>query len=363
MLQITGSSVKLGLIMMTAAIPRAVLMLLGGAVIDRVSARNVLIVTALARAAIVALVAGLASAGLLVTWHLVALALLFGTADAFSLPAASAIMPSVVAPADLQQANALSQGAVMAATMAAPAPAGWTIRRWGVPVALWADAVSFLVMIAALVRLPAARRPAAAARRHMFGAIADGIRYVVVDAGLRNMMLMIGVLNLCTTGPFNVGLPWLAETRFGSATVYGSLLSCFGAGAGAGMVLAGVKRRFRHRGLVLLAIVVVLGAGMPLIGILRSFTGVALVMAAIGLANGFAGVVMTAWMQERVDAQYLGRVMSLLMFAAVGLMPLSLLVSGLVAQAHIAALFIASGGLVVGAGIVGLASGATRSID
>ena len=48
-LQQTGSAVAMGAIMMAGAIPRAVLMLMGGAVSDRVSARKIMMATATAR--------------------------------------------------------------------------------------------------------------------------------------------------------------------------------------------------------------------------------------------------------------------------------------------------------------------------
>jgi MFS family permease len=363
-IQVTGSSLTLGAIMMTAAIPRAVLMLMGGAVIDRFSARDVLMTTAVGRAVIVAGVAGLTAAGLIATWHLYVLALLFGIADAFSLPAANALMPSVVVPSDLQQANAVFQGSMMTGVMLAPAPAGWAIKKWGVAPAFWADAVSFVAVIAALVRLPATR-PAAAGggRSNMLASITDGLRYVMADVPLRNFVLMLGMLNLCTTGPFNVGLAWLAKVRFGSAVAYGSFMSSYGAGALGGMLLAGTMRKMRHRGALLLVIAVALGTGMPLIGLARQVSVVALAMAVIGASGGFASIIMTAWMQERVEVAYLGRVMSVLMFAAVGLMPLSLFVSGVVSQSHVGALFVAAGVLVVLTGIGSLVSRATREID
>ncbi len=371
-LQLTGSSVALGAVMMTAAVPRAVLMLMGGAVIDRFSAREVLIATALSRAVIVGVVAGLTSLHLVATWHLYALALLFGIADAFSMPAGNALMPSVVEPVHLQQANAVFQGSMMTTTMVAPAPAGWVIKRWGIAAALWLDAISFAAVIAALVRLPPRESSAASgtspiaannSRPDMLTSIRAGFRYVAADAGLRNMMLMIGALNLCTTGPFGVGLPWVAKTRFGSAAAYGSFLSAYGGGALAGMALAGVIKKFRHRGVVLLIISVTLGTGLPLIGLVPRFAVIAVAMAVIGMSGGFASIVVTAWMQERVEAQYLGRVMGVLMFAGVGLMPVSLFVSGIVAQAHAGALFVAAGFVVVVTGLVGLLSKATRSID
>ncbi len=363
-LQIAGSSFALGAVMMTAAIPRAALMLMGGAVIDRFSARTVLLVTALGRAAVVATIAALTTLHRITLWHLYALEFLFGTADAFSMPAANALVPSIVDPADLRQANAVTQATTQATTMAAPAPAGWLVTRWGVATALWADAASFLAVVVALARLPSGPRQVGSARGPgMLASIHDGFRYVLRDVPLRNMMLMIGALNFCTTGPFNVGLAWLAKSRFGSATAYGAFLSSYGAGALAGMVLAGTVKTLRHRGMVLLIIPVALGVGMPLIGLVPVFPVVALAMAAIGLSGGFASIVMTAWMQERIDAAYRGRVMSLFMFCALGLMPVSLLVSGALAASHLPMLFAGAGFLIALTGLVSALSRATRSID
>jgi hypothetical protein len=362
-LQITGSSVTLGAVVMTAAIPRAVLMLMGGAATDRFSARSVLVVTAVGRAVVVAVVAWLTAEGAIAVWHLYGLALLFGTADAFSLPAVNALIPSVVPADDLRQANALFQGSLQTTTMAVPAPAGWAIRRWGVAPALWADALGFVAVIAALVRLPASPPRRHEVRTGVLATIREGFRYVLADIPLRNMMLMIGALNLCTTGPFSVGLAWLAKTRFGSAAAYGSFLSAWGAGALGGMLLAGVLKGLRRRGLILLVIPATLGVGLPLIGLVPRLAVVALAMAAIGMSGGFGSIVMTAWMQERVDARYLGRVMSLLMFFAVGLMPVSLMVAGAVAAAHVGALFVGAGVLVLATGVVGVVSKATREID
>lgn len=115
--------------------------------------------------------------------------------------------------------------------------------------------------------------------------------------------------------------------------------------------------------MVLLIIAVALGTGLPLIGLVPRFLVVAAAMAGIGMSGGFASIVMTAWMQERVEAHYLGRVGSLLMFSAVGLMPVSLFISGIAAEAHVGGLFVAAGALVVLTGLVGLVSRATRAID
>src|SRR5215468_7199876 len=94
-LQLTGSGVALGAILMAAAIPRAVLMLMGGAVTDRTSPRKVMIATASARTLFVGAIAALIYFHVLQLWHLYLLALGFGVADAFSLPASQTFLPSL----------------------------------------------------------------------------------------------------------------------------------------------------------------------------------------------------------------------------------------------------------------------------
>jgi MFS family permease len=95
-LQQTGSAVAMGAIMMAGAIPRALLMLMGGAVSDRMSARKIMMATATARTVCVTVIGVLVWVRVLRTWELYALAVAFGVADAFAVPAQTAYMPSLL---------------------------------------------------------------------------------------------------------------------------------------------------------------------------------------------------------------------------------------------------------------------------
>src|SRR5262249_31110540 len=95
-LQITGSAIAMGTILMAAAIPRAVLMLIGGALTDRTSPRWIMMSTASARTVLVAAIGVLLWAHRLQIWELYVLGFAFGVADAFSMPAASTFLPSLV---------------------------------------------------------------------------------------------------------------------------------------------------------------------------------------------------------------------------------------------------------------------------
>ena len=366
-LQLTGSSLALGAILMMAAVPRAALMLAGGALTDRFSPRRVLMATATARTLLVGAVAVLVWLKIIHLWHLYALSLLFGVADAFSFPAGSALMPTLVAPQQLPAANSVFASTAHLSGMLGPAPAGIVVKAWGIAQALFLDALSFLFVIAALWRIPEpARLPASAAaarRPSMLHSIREGLRYVMNDPTLRSLVLLIAALNFCVSGPVSVGLATMAKFRFASATAFGTLLSCFSGGALGGMLLAGLVKRPPRRGVLLVAISFLMGLGLVTIGLSYRLVPIALTLALMGVGAGFVNVHIVSWMQARVERQVLGRVMSVVMFSAVGLLPMSLLAAGAVAQKHLGMLFLGAGALMLTVGAVaGLTSG-VREIE
>jgi MFS family permease len=190
-LHLSLSSLTLATVLMAAAVPRAVLMLVGGAVSDRVHPRTVLVATGLARAALVGAVAALTGLGVIRLWHLYVLAVAFGVADAFWFPASAALLPSLVPPEQYGRANALLHGSAQMSTLIGPAPAGWVVKHWGLAPAFWLDAFSFVGLILALLRVPrAAPEPATAVIGVEPGiwSIRDGLRYVARD---RDYMLLL----------------------------------------------------------------------------------------------------------------------------------------------------------------------------
>src|SRR5437899_2089926 len=95
-LQQIGSAMAMGAVMMAGAIPRALLMLMGGAVSDRISARKILMATAMARTVCVAVIGILVWLRFLRMWELYGLAVIFGVADAFAGPSTTAYLPSLL---------------------------------------------------------------------------------------------------------------------------------------------------------------------------------------------------------------------------------------------------------------------------
>jgi MFS family permease len=331
--------------MMMAAVPRAVLMLLGGAVSDRFSPRRVMMMTASTRTVFVGAIGALLWFHVLHLWHLYVLGFAFGVADAFGVPAAQAFMPSLVEPEQLPAANSVSQVSIQLSTIVGPAPAGLVVKSLGAAWAFIIDAISFLFIIGALWKLPDPPVPQVrTAKPGMWKSIVAGLKYMGGDEALRSLLLVSTALNFCITGPFAIGLPWIARTRFATPVAYSVFVSAVAAGGLLGALAAGVFRP-RKRGPLLILVSGVIAICMFGVGLLGSLWSLAAVLFVGGLSAGFLNVHLFAWFQQRVEREMLGRAISVLLFAAFGLQPLSLLVAGVVVKAGVTVLFTLAGAL------------------
>jgi hypothetical protein len=362
-LQITGSGVALGTILMTAAVPRAALMLVGGALTDRISPRKIMMMTAGSRAVLVAALSVLLWNHVSALWPLYVLALGFGTADAFASPASQAFLPSLVTRDRLPAANSVSQSTTQLTTLVAPAPAGLFIKAFGTAWAFFIDAVSFLFIIAALWTLPdPPRAGAGTARKNMLRTIGDGLQYVAKDTALSSLLMVIAVLNFAITGPTSIGIAVIAKRDFGSAAAFGLLASALAAGGLLGTLLAGLSKQ-RNRGILLLVVSAVIGTCVGTLGLLHQFAVLAAVLFLMSTAAGFLNVQLIAWFQQRVDQAMIGRVMSLVMFCAIGLMPFSLALAGIAVQWSLPGMFIVAGCMVLLVTMLATTRRTVREID
>ncbi len=344
-LQQTGSAVVMGAIMMAGAIPRALLMLMGGAVSDRMSARKIMMATAMARTLWVTVIGVLVWLRVLRTWELYALAVAFGVADAFAVPAQTAYMPSLLKREQLVAASSVSQSTAQMTTIVGPVPAGFVIKTLGVAWAFFVDAISFLFIVGALWKLPDPPK-SQTARKAMLHSIVEGITYVGKDRPLRSLMLLVTIMNFCIAGPVSIGLAYLTKTRFGSPAVYGIVISAAAAGSLLGALLAGVWR-IRRRGVMILLVSLALGVCLGSIGLLGKVWSIASVLLIMGAAAGMVNIHIGAWIMQRIDVAVRGRVASVLMLASFGITPISLAVAGFLVAWSLKLMFLLAGGLMV----------------
>lgn len=373
-LQLTGSGLALGTVLMAASIPRAIFMLVGGAVSDRLSPRGLMLVSNAARAAFVATLTALILTDAIQLWHLYVLAVAFGVVDAFFHPAFMTMVPALVDKERLEPGNALLRGTAQLSVLLGPAPAGLLIATVGLAAAFAIDACSFLVATVTLVLITGVGRPASPSADEsgvapdrpegLLASIRAGLSYAWSDPVTRAMLFIVAAVDFAFVGPFNVGLASLADHRFvGGSVAFGAMLSTWGAGALLGTLVAGSIGQPRRRGRLMLAVVSVQGLGLASLGIAPNVVLACVVIGAIGMGSGFINVILIAWLQARTEANMLGRVMSMVMLASLGLAPISYVLAGALVDLHAALVFAVAGAIVLTAMLLSAANQTVRDID
>ena len=369
-LSLTGSSLALGTVLLVQAVPRSILMLVGGAMADRLSPRIAMAGSMALRFVCVAPLAFVVITGHAQIWEAYAVSALFGVFDAFFYPAASSMLPQIVKDSELEAGNAVTNMTRQVSLIVGPAVAGVVVAAFGTGWAFAGDA-GFLVAGAAVIAwMPAmarGRRSAAAdapqERTSLKTEIGAGLRYAWSDVGIRTALLIIAAVDFAASGSMQVGLPTLAHGRFAAGAVgLGVLLGAWGAGATVGAAASGILKRPEHIGWLIIGVCVWIGAGIVITGLVGSLIPAALVLALAGIATGLINTYGIAWLQRRTDPAMQGRVMSLVMMASIGLVPLSLAASGAIADVNPTVLFLIAGGLILLASAVAASSRTVRSL-
>lgn len=360
-LEITGSGLALGTVLLVAGLPRAVLVLVGGVAADRFSPRTIMLGSNTIRALIVGVLTLMVVTGTVELWMLFILAFLFGCVDAFFWPAQGAIVPMLVEEDQLPGANGLMQGSQQLTGLLGPALAGILVAAVGTAWAFGIDALSFAVASVALALIVGGRRRAVIGEHQpsVLRTIRSGLSYAWQDPAIRSLILLSTVLNFAINGPISVGIAWMANNQFeDGARAFGFILAAFGAGALFGAIVAGSLGAVRELGWISVIGAIVMGIALGLIAIAPTALVVMLLALFIGLAVGFLNVRIVAWLQKRTPADMMGRVMSLVMLGGIALSPLSMALTGALVDLGYVALCFAGGGiLIVVAALLGVVWG------
>ena len=349
-LQLTRSPVYLGLLLTTSALPRAILMLAGGVVVDRLGPRRVILGSDLSRALLISGVAAVVLLGHLSVLLLFLIAAIFGVFDALFYPATMTLVPALVSPERLSAANGVWQLAVEGTMIIGPPLGGLVIGLAGPGPAFLVDGGSFLVAFAALlvVRATTAPGPTSQPRESGWASLTAGVRTSLANPLLRALMPLTAVLNLAAGGPLNVGIPLLARAHGWGPGGYGLIEGGLGAGILVGGAAMGAGLRLPRPGLSVLGMAAALGVLTVLLGSAPMLLLAMLLALVMGSLISATNVAVVSLVQQKTPAEVLGRVMSVLMFSSMSLTPIAYAVSGGVARGiGVSGLFAAGGVLVV----------------
>jgi MFS family permease len=325
----TVSPAMAGVVIGLETLPAAALVLLGGVVADRFDTRRVMVAGQLTQALVMVGGAIAWTAGHRGASTLVVLAVSFGVTVGLTLPAGMTLVRQLVREQDLGTVSGWNNIAVRVARLLG-APAGGVLVAWRGPAApMLLNAVTFLVVAAALVLVVRPRYRIARTAEPPLASLRGGLAYLRGTPAVRLLVLGLTGLNVFVTPAVALGVA-LAVSRSGwGSTWVGIAEAALAAGAILGSLLA-IRHRPAHPARASFAVLLVQAVGIVGVGVDHRAVLV-LAMAAIGVTSGLASVWLSATFQRTVASTHLGRVTSVLLLGDRTLVPVALPVFGALA--------------------------------
>jgi hypothetical protein len=324
-LDLTGRAADLGYVFAARSVPLVAFLLIGGVFADRLPRRAVMIAADVTRLGTQAATAVLLISGHAQIWQIAALQAVHGMASAFFNPAATGLMPQVVSPERLQDANGLRGLSMSASGIAGPAISAALVAGVGAGWALGLDSLTFLVSAVCLakLRLPAhVKLPPQSFLRDLLDGWTEfssrtWVWVIVVCAAIGNGF----------SGKFFVLGAAISKADLGGAGAWALILAAFSVG---GLVGGLTVLRFKpHRPLVAACFAVVPWAIPPAMLALRAPV---LAIAAVAFISG-AGLMIfnSLWettLQRHIPDASLSRVSAYDWFGSLMMQPLGFALVG-----------------------------------
>ena len=331
-LQISGSSLDLGIAVALQYVPMLLVGSYGGVVADRHDKRTILYATQ-GGAGVLAL-----ALGVMVTTHHVSigavyvLAALLGVVNLFDVPARQAFVQQMVGRDLIANAVSLNSVLMNAGRLIGPGIATAFIAALGTAVCFYANAASYVAVLVALALM----------RRHEFlpmktvprekGQLRLGLAYVRENAQLRRALIAVAISGTFAFN-FTVTLPLLAHTTFHERTAaqYGLLMGAMGLGA----IVGGLYIAYRSRPTAALLTVLALGFGtsLTLVALAPTVRWAEILMIPTGAFSVAFVSTGNATLQLNSSSAMRGRVMSLYGIAFFGTTPIGAPLIGLIIKA------------------------------
>ena len=331
MFELTRSNTWVGLMVASSTLPLLFFALAAGALADMFDRTKLMLTAQVIMGASALAMAIFTATDAITPGLLLALGLVLGVGVALNLPTWHALLPDLVPRMMIPSAVALQSAGFNVARAVGPAIGGGLIAVFGPALGFGINAVSYAVVIAALLLVGKSVSTPERDTASFTTAISLGVRYARFTPVFRRLLLLVSLF-AATSAVVQSVLPGHTETLGGNAGTLGLLLGAMGAGA---LVGAFVRERFLGK----------LGRRAPMTTItLFGLTGIGVGLAPnitwawifMFLSGAFWVLTLTnlnATAQLMAPEWIRGRAMSLYSLAFGGILPLGAILGGIVADA------------------------------
>jgi MFS family permease len=313
---LTNSSVILGTMSFASAIPMLICSLLGGLVADRLEKKWVLLAGQVAFSLVslgiaIALATGFLSASHPGSWQLLVVSsALQGGIMGLMMPSRQAVIPHLVSEEKLMNAISLNTMGQNTIQLLAPALAGFMVKAIDFQAVYFAMTATYITAAVFFFFLPKTGTTTVRTVSVLSG-IKDGLRYVWRDRIMLYVLLISFVIVLLST-PYNSMLPVFVDEHHLNVGPEGMglMLSVSGVGALiASIALTSLPKK--KRGIILILSGLVLGLVIMAFSFSKLWFLSLILVGIIGFGQSVRMTVANILLQEYVQDEYVGRVMSL----------------------------------------------------
>jgi len=330
-LRLTGNPFDLALVLAVDQIPTLLFLLIGGALVDRLSRRLIMLISDGVNGVVLLTLTALIISGQIALWHLLLFSLLSGTATAVYLPASSAIVADILPTPLLGAGNSMmSLSQSVGQFLFGPLVGGVIVAVFGIDWAFGIDAITFLASAGCLAMIRGLAAVLKVEERvSVMTDVKIGLDYTRSRRWLWWNMIAIGVANLAAYLPLFVVLPLLVTHSFKEGSV---ALGLIYAGSGLGGVAASIYgKRSKAPARPLLAMWVTLAFGslsVCLVGASPVIAVAVMFSATMWAAVTYGNIVWFTELQARVPSELLGRIMSLDLLFSIAMGPVAFFLGG-----------------------------------
>ncbi|MEE9168445.1 MAG: MFS transporter [bacterium] len=357
----TGSATLMGTLMMAAMLPAIIIAPIGGTIADRYSRRKIIIIGDTVNGVVVLFLAGIlflfqdSINPVLVLLYFVS-ATVAGVGSFFR-PAMAAAIPDIVPKEKVAAANSLNQSSMQISMFIGQGLGGVLFRLLGAPALFLIDGLTYLfsALSEPFITIPQEIPERTSRWKEKFSEFKkdtlEGLHYVWKRRGMRDLFIAAAFINFFGM-PFIVLMPFYVEDFLKALPDwYGYLLAAFGAGSLLGYLAAGAVRfPAKSKSKLLIICPVCSGIGFGALGIITVPVVALIVIFITGVLNGFFNINVVTILQISTPGEIRGRIFGLMNTLAMGLTPISMGLSGVVADLtgqNIPAIYVVCGLVVV----------------
>lgn len=324
MLTITDNRFYFGMLFFVAAIPRLILLVVGGIIADRVNKRTILFWSDFSRSLLIGILVILIVTESIQIWHLLILAGFFGISDAFSYPAMQSLIPTILDDDQLQRGNSFIQMTNQISPILGPALGGTLIATLGFAgVFSIAFIMLFLASLAVLFIRVTKIAEEGKEPPTPLADLKEGFLYARKNELVITVVIMAFFLNFFFAGPIAIGMPVVVKDLLdGSAVSLATIQTSMGIGSLIGAILL-ASWKIKKPGKAVIIGLIGLGIAFSIMGLSVNIWMMASLVALMAILTQIVNIPLITMLQQTTDKRMLGRMMSMFMTVSTGLTPVS----------------------------------------